>query len=136
MDRLSLNYAPNIQKNVILDFFTKYSSFRHLSHKFVDLLINPLLSAFNNFAIFLFSEAGTSSDPCSDTYPGPYAFSEKCTSNLRDFVLSEGVKGRIGLYYDIHAYSQLYLVPYMFNQSVKPPDDDEIVRNHVNRSFH
>ena len=46
---------------------------------------------------------GASSNPCSDTYHGPSAFSEVETKKLSEFILSVGeAQG----YADVHAYSK------------------------------
>ncbi|XP_061190815.1 carboxypeptidase B-like [Saccostrea echinata] len=72
-----------------------------------------------------FGGAGTSTNPCSDIYPGSRAFSESETSNIRDAILSE--RARIKLFLSFHAYSQLLLTPYGYTYS-KPSDNSEMMR--------
>jgi len=75
-----------------------------------------------------FGRKSASQDPCNLIYPGAYAFSEMCTKNLRDFALSPTIRGRIKLFYDVHAYSQMYFVPFAFDTHQKPSDDAELRR--------
>ena len=63
---------------------------------------------------------GASSDPCSETYHGPTAFSEPCTIALRDFIVAHP---SIELCLDIHSFSQLILTPWG-HTPVLPPDHD------------
>ncbi|CAH1779122.1 unnamed protein product [Owenia fusiformis] len=74
---------------------------------------------------FHFGEAGTSSDPCSDTYPGPRPFSEKNTSNMRDKI--NALKSRLKMYLSLHAYSELWLTPWGYD-SARPADYIEMDR--------
>ncbi len=67
-----------------------------------------------------FDEGGASDSPCSDTYHGPYAFSENNTQNIRDFVLANA--DDIAYFMDLHAYSQLAMYPYGFTTT--PCADD------------
>jgi len=59
---------------------------------------------------FHWNEVGASSNPCSDTYAGPSAFSEIETLSLSEYLKS--LKGKINLYISLHAYSQYLLYPY------------------------
>ncbi|EDW28474.1 GL18934 [Drosophila persimilis] len=59
---------------------------------------------------FHWNEVGASSNPCSDTYAGPSAFSEIETLSLSNYLAS--LKGKIQLYISLHAYSQYLLYPY------------------------
>ncbi|XP_062579870.1 carboxypeptidase B-like isoform X1 [Saccostrea cucullata] len=72
-----------------------------------------------------FGGAGTSTNPCSDIYPGTRAFSESETSNIRDAILTE--RARIKLFLSFHAYSQLLLTPYGYTNT-KPSDNEEMMR--------
>ena len=60
--------------------------------------------------VFIFSEVGASSFPCSEIYAGKKAFSEIETKNLRDFVLSQN--GDIKVYLTFHSYGQVKLSLY------------------------
>ncbi|EDW13422.1 zinc carboxypeptidase A 1 [Drosophila mojavensis] len=59
---------------------------------------------------FHWNEVGASSDPCSDTYAGPSAFSEIETLSLSNYIAS--IKDKIQLYVSFHSYSQYLLYPY------------------------
>ena len=56
-----------------------------------------------------FDHGGAADGGCSDIYHGPYAFSERCTANIRDFLLRTP---NIVFFDDLHSYSQLVLLPY------------------------
>lgn len=72
---------------------------------------------------------GSSSNPASETYRGPHAFSEPETIAFRDFVLSRNISTHISY----HAYSQLFLYPWDY--TYEPPYDvdlyDEICKQMV-----
>jgi murein tripeptide amidase MpaA len=71
------------------------------------------------------AEQGSSTDPCSDIYHGPRAFSEPETAYV-----AKAIKARpnIKLYLTFHSYSQLWLVPYGYAQNKKPADYNELVQ--------
>ncbi|XP_007436049.1 carboxypeptidase A1 [Python bivittatus] len=60
-----------------------------------------------------FGGAGSSGNPCSDTYRGPYAQSEPEVQAIVDFVQ---LHGNIKAFISIHSYSQLLLYPYGYTQ--------------------
>jgi len=62
-----------------------------------------------------FCTQGASSNPCSDTYCGSKAFSEKETVAMSNFMSRN--KGNIAAYYAIHSYSQLWMYPYGYTNS-------------------
>ena len=62
-----------------------------------------------NFSV-AFGGTGSSKNQRSETYHGPYAFSEPETAALRDLALGE----RIALHVDFHAYGQLVLYPWAY----------------------
>ncbi|CAG0922268.1 unnamed protein product [Notodromas monacha] len=66
-----------------------------------------------------FGGPGASSDKCSETYHGPSAFSEPETQAVRDYILAN--KDAIKIYFDVHSYSQLVLLPYG-DTNLKPDD--------------
>lgn len=74
---------------------------------------------------FYWGQAGTSSDPCSDTYPGTAPFSEKNTSNMRDKI--NALKSRLKLYLSFHSYSEYWLTPWGY-ASNRPSDYQEMDR--------
>ncbi|XP_063180657.1 carboxypeptidase A1-like [Chroicocephalus ridibundus] len=60
-----------------------------------------------------FGGSGSSSDPCSDLYRGPYAHSEREVKAVVDFIQGHGnVKSVIS----IHSYSQMLLFPYGYKR--------------------
>ncbi|NXO54570.1 CBPA1 Carboxypeptidase, partial [Aramus guarauna] len=69
-----------------------------------------------------FGGSGSSSNPCSETYHGPYAHSEREVKSIVDFILSHGnVKSVIS----IHSYSQMLLFPYGYT-TAPAPDHQEL----------
>uniref|UniRef100_A0A023ES11 Zinc carboxypeptidase A 1 n=1 Tax=Aedes albopictus TaxID=7160 RepID=A0A023ES11_AEDAL len=71
---------------------------------------------------FHWAEQGTSSRCQSETYGGPYAFSEVETKTLSEFVAS--LKGKIQAYISFHSYSQLLLFPYGHTHEHTPNHND------------
>ncbi|RMB89998.1 hypothetical protein DUI87_33610 [Hirundo rustica rustica] len=64
-----------------------------------------------------FGGAGSSSNPCSETYHGPHAHSEKEVRAIVDFIRAHGkVKSVIS----IHSYSQMLLFPYGYRRAPAP----------------
>ncbi|KFQ95065.1 Carboxypeptidase A1 [Nipponia nippon] len=64
-----------------------------------------------------FGGSGSSSNPCSETYRGPYAHSESEVKAVVDFIRSHGnVKSVIS----IHSYSQMLLFPYGYKRAPAP----------------
>ncbi|KFQ38522.1 Carboxypeptidase A1 [Mesitornis unicolor] len=69
-----------------------------------------------------FGGSGSSSNPCSETYRGPYPQSEKEVKAIVDFILGHGnVKSVIS----IHSYSQMLLHPYGY-KTAPAPDHQEL----------
>jgi len=69
---------------------------------------------------FHWGEGSTSSsDPCTDDYTGPWAFSEPETKAMADFILTR--KDQIKIYLTLHSYSQMWLVPWGYKNE-KPKD--------------
>ncbi|KAH8381002.1 hypothetical protein KR200_004217 [Drosophila serrata] len=73
-----------------------------------------------NFA-FHWNEEGASSNPCSDTYAGPYAFSEPETIVVRDLMHSLADRGI--MYLTIHSYGNYLLYPWGWTSDL--PDNWE-----------
>nr|XP_020668344.1 carboxypeptidase A1-like [Pogona vitticeps] len=69
-----------------------------------------------------FGVAGSSGNPCSETYRGPYANSEPEVKAIVDFVKSHG---NIKAFVSIHSYSQLLLYPFGYT-SKKAADQAEL----------
>ncbi|XP_017480758.1 PREDICTED: carboxypeptidase B-like [Rhagoletis zephyria] len=55
-------------------------------------------------------KAGSSNNPCSNTYHGPFPFSEPETKAIGEHVLKH--KDRVKLFVSLHSYSQLILTPW------------------------
>merc|ERR1712173_556034 len=55
---------------------------------------------------------GASSNPCHQTYRGPYAFSEPETAAARDFILFLAQRFNVELYLPLHSYGQFILHPW------------------------
>ncbi|XP_039375810.1 carboxypeptidase A1-like [Mauremys reevesii] len=69
-----------------------------------------------------FGGPGSSSNPCAETYHGPYPHSESEVKSIVDFVLSHGnVKALLS----IHSYSQMLLFPYGY-KAEPAPDHQEL----------
>ncbi|NXH09549.1 CBPA1 Carboxypeptidase, partial [Bucco capensis] len=69
-----------------------------------------------------FAGSGSSSNPCSETYRGPHAHSEREVKAIVDFICSHGnVKSVIS----IHSYSQMLLFPYGY-QTAPAPNHQEL----------
>lgn len=73
----------------------------------------------NHDFLSAFAIGQTSSNPCSDTYKGPSAFSEPETRNVRWLL---DTFPTIGTFVDVHSYSELVLYPWGDddNQSADP----------------
>ncbi|NXP14386.1 CBPA1 Carboxypeptidase, partial [Thinocorus orbignyianus] len=69
-----------------------------------------------------FGASGASSNPCSETYHGPYPNSEPEVKAIVDFVKSHG---NIKAFISIHSYSQLLLYPYGYT-TTPVPDQKEL----------
>ncbi|XP_035204322.1 carboxypeptidase A1-like [Oxyura jamaicensis] len=69
-----------------------------------------------------FGGSGSSSNPCSETYHGPYADSEPEVEAIVNFVKNHG---NIKAFISIHSYSQLLLYPYGYT-TTPVPDKEEL----------
>uniref|UniRef100_A0A8C3HWW0 Carboxypeptidase A1 n=1 Tax=Chrysemys picta bellii TaxID=8478 RepID=A0A8C3HWW0_CHRPI len=90
---------------------------------FLEIVTNPDGFAFTHTKVFLLGllsrgreagGAGASSNPCSETYRGPYANSESEVKAIVDFVKSHG---NIKAFISIHSYTQLLLYPYGYTRT-------------------
>lgn len=55
---------------------------------------------------FHWGEAGTTDDPCRNTYPGPFPFSEPEANNTANYLFNN--RNRIRAYLTFHSYSQVH----------------------------
>lgn len=75
-------------------------------------------------ALHLFAVSGTSTSPCSSTYGGPFAASEKCVQNMQNKIMS--IAPKVSLYMGVHSYSQMWLTPWAWGGN-KPSDYSQLV---------
>ncbi|KAL8222511.1 UNVERIFIED_CONTAM: hypothetical protein K2H54_077128 [Gekko kuhli] len=69
-----------------------------------------------------FGGPGSSSNPCSETYHGPFPHSESEVKSIVDFILGHGnVKSALS----IHSYSQMLMFPYGY-KTEPAPDHQEL----------
>ena len=74
-------------------------------------------------------DEGASRAPCSDTYAGPYAFSESETIAMENFVMKN--KEKFDVYLSFHSYAHQILFPFghTLNRIVsKKPSERKIVQ--------
>nr|XP_009677628.1 PREDICTED: carboxypeptidase A1-like [Struthio camelus australis] len=92
---------------------------------FFEIVTNPDGFAYTHSSNRLWrktSRPGSSSNPCSQTYHGPYAHSESEVRAIVDFILRHGnVKAAIS----IHSYSQMLMFPYGY-KTAPAPDHQEL----------
>jgi len=67
-------------------------------------------------------EQGASRDPCSDSYCGPSAFSEKEVKAVADYTKA---LGNVKSFIDFHSYSQLWMQPYGWTAARPAKYDDQ-----------
>lgn len=67
---------------------------------------------------FHWNEIGASSYQCSEIYAGKAAFSEKESSQMRDYVLNTITPQNIKLYLTFHSYGQYILYPWGYTSNL------------------
>lgn len=72
---------------------------------------------------FMFGFNGTSANPCSETFKGPYPFSEPEVAVLRDTLLS--LKGKIDFYLTLHSHGSYIIYPWGYAE-IDAPNVDEL----------
>jgi murein tripeptide amidase MpaA len=74
-------------------------------------------------------EAGSSGEPCSDTYHGPSANSEPETQAMVNYCegLVSSTGQNLSAFLSVHSYSQLILLPWSHTANPKPPNFDELM---------
>jgi hypothetical protein len=77
-----------------------------------------------NFA-FKWMVAGASTNPCSETYAGPSAFSEIEAVNLSNFLVPRN--GSIKAYLTLHSYGEDILYPWGYATGQYPPDVKDLI---------
>ncbi|XP_071440233.1 carboxypeptidase B-like [Hetaerina americana] len=69
---------------------------------------------------FQWMKVGGSSNPCDDNFAGHKPFSEPETRAMADFIMQH--KDQIHLFLSLHSYSQMWLIPWGWTDTVKPDD--------------
>jgi carboxypeptidase T len=67
-----------------------------------------------------YADDGSSPDPTSEVYRGPYPFSEPETAAVRDFLLTHPPAGTLSY----HNFSQSILFPWSYTTDLTPDDED------------
>ena len=80
---------------------------------------NRVLNSGNCFGVDLnrnfeigFGGPGSSNAPCSETYRGQFAFSERESQGIRNVM--DNVGSRVKAAISVHSYSQLWMSPYSY----------------------
>jgi len=68
-------------------------------------------------------EQGASTQPCSDSYCGSKAFSEREVQSMANYVFATNQRQKVLHFIDYHSYGQLYMAPYGWS-AAPPPDAD------------
>ncbi|XP_063968769.1 carboxypeptidase B-like [Lytechinus pictus] len=66
---------------------------------------------------------GANPNPCTETYPGPNAFSEREIADTTSFLLNANQE--FVCFIDFHSYSQLWLAPWSYTARTRLPEDVE-----------
>ncbi|XP_066995073.2 zinc carboxypeptidase [Anabrus simplex] len=67
------------------------------------------------------NETGTSSDPCTNKYPGPSAFSEVESRTLSQYISS--ISHQLHVYLSFHSPGQMIMFPYGYTKIMAPNHD-------------
>lgn len=86
-----------------------------------------LLQVVLNYYHIRVSGEGSSSNPCSEIYRGPRAFSEVEVDQVARYLKSIP---NLKSYYNVHSYGQLVLTPWAYTSS-PPQDYSEIVSQNL-----
>jgi len=81
-----------------------------------------------NYA-YQWSRPGASGSPCSETYYGTAPFSGPESNNVRLLLTKYKTAGRLISYWDIHAYSALWMSPWGYTCTNTPPHYNEMRNN-------
>ncbi|XP_057376150.1 uncharacterized protein LOC130697054, partial [Daphnia carinata] len=125
----SIIFRQSAEASLIADRITRFEDDPILDDDILDKLrakvASPKVSlsctgadANRNFDYYWLS-GGSSRNPCSDTFAGSKPFSEPESRALRDLVLDN--KDHLAMYISLHAYSQMWLIPWGHKQE-KPED--------------
>ncbi len=72
---------------------------------------------------FQWSGVGSSSDPCSNNYHGPFAYSDIEVAHVRDFV--DAHKEEIKFFNDVHSAASMALFPWAYSDESIPDAHNE-----------
>ena len=73
---------------------------------------------------YKFGQGGASTNPCSEAYQGPKAFSAPESLNMANYIKSRN--GQVISYIDFHAYSQLWMYPFGAECNKDAPDRSKL----------
>eukprot|EP01080_Neovahlkampfia_damariscottae_P004647 gene4647-8220_t len=73
---------------------------------------------------FKWNSGGSSSSPCSQTFHGSKAWSEKCTESIANY--GKSLLPRLKGYVDWHCYGQLFMRPYGWTRNI--PEDEPAMK--------
>ncbi|KAM7352228.1 zinc carboxypeptidase [Cochliomyia hominivorax] len=82
---------------------------------------------------FLWMLTGASSDPCSETYAGPYAESDPEVKQMLQFINNTIPEGSIKIYISLHSYGQYVLSPWGHTDTEFPVHYEEMM--HVAKGY-
>jgi len=71
---------------------------------------------------YMWLTGGSSTDPCSEVFAGPSAFSEPEEVHLANYITANG---RVQGYIDFHAAGYLFLNPYGYTRNLPPANADQ-----------
>jgi len=73
---------------------------------------------------YKWNNGGSSSNPCSESYMGPVAFSTPEAKAMADYVIE---RTNVIAYIDFHSFSQLWMTPFGGDCEEKPKDNENIL---------
>jgi hypothetical protein len=73
---------------------------------------------------FKWGVAGSSNNPCSETYDGPSPFSEIEPKKVADFLMAN--KANMKAYFNLHSYSEDWMYPFGWQDHTYPSDVDKL----------
>jgi len=77
---------------------------------------------------YQWNTGGSSSQPCNDAYMGPEPFWAVEASSVDAYIRQLQAEGlEVVSYSDIHAYSQLFMMPWGYTCNAEIPDHDEVL---------
>jgi len=71
-------------------------------------------------------DEGSSTNPCTETYRGPSAYSEPEAENTKNYIERKANDTNWTVFITLHSYGQLWLSPYGFSETIFPDDFEEL----------